>query len=74
MSKGQYADSFDYITDTENVDFRNLTDSLKLDKTQSLLMKYRERIKNSGLAAVTGKNEATAKPVVAEKPPIEAKK
>ncbi len=54
MDKGPYAQNFAYITDVENVDYRNLDASLKLDKTQELLQKYRDRIKTNGLGAVTG--------------------
>jgi len=57
MEKGPYAQTFDYVTDTDNVDYRNLDASLKLDQTELLLQKYRDRIKTSGLAAVTGGNQ-----------------
>lgn len=62
MAKSQYAQSFEFVTDTDNVDFRNLDTSLKLDKTQELVQKYRERIKNSGLESVTGKNASAPAP------------
>jgi len=61
MEGSPYAQNFAYVTDVENVDYRNLDSSLKLDKTEELLQKYRDRIKTSGLQSVTGANNTPVK-------------
>ena len=61
MDNGPYAQNFAYVTDVDNVDYRNLDSSLKLDKTEELLKKYRDRIKTAGLESVTGANTPPAK-------------
>lgn len=61
MEHSPYAQNFLYVTDVDNVDYRNLDASLKLDKTEELLQKYRDRIKKTGLDSVTGAGNTEVK-------------
>ena len=49
MAKGQYAQNFDYVTNTDSVDFRNLTGSLHLDQTKNVLGEYKAKVKQEPL-------------------------
>ncbi len=60
MKKGRYAQNFEFVTDPDNVDYRNLSDSLKLDETEDVINKYRTRLKDKGLEGVTGKTSMPA--------------
>ena len=57
MKKSAYAQEFEYVSSTENIDYRNLASSLKLDETAKLINKYKEKIKKGGVNNLTAKKQ-----------------
>ena len=57
MEKSEYSQNFDYVTNVDNVDFRNLTGSLHLDQTKKVLSEYQNKIKKGGLAKPVDKKQ-----------------
>lgn len=57
MAESQYANSFAFLTDDKNLDYENLTATLKLDDAKTLLNDYRERLQIRGLDEFLKENE-----------------
>lgn len=71
MAKSSYADDFEYISGTENINYRDLADSLKIDFTSDLIKKYRSKIASDGvkgLSAPSVARPAAAAPAPAAQP------
>jgi len=58
MKFSKYYDKFSYITDTSNVDFRDLATTLKIEDTQKIINEYKAKVKNKKL-----KSEEEKKPL-----------
>ncbi|PIR33417.1 MAG: hypothetical protein COV36_02780 [Alphaproteobacteria bacterium CG11_big_fil_rev_8_21_14_0_20_44_7] len=52
MKESAFADSFRFITDTEDLDYKNLAATLNIDFTKIILGKYKDRLKATSLGTL----------------------
>ena len=65
MAKSSYKSAFDFVTNTDNIDYRDVAGSLKLDETANLIKQFREKIKIEGLKGVDSVKPAEPAPAKA---------
>jgi hypothetical protein len=59
MAKGGHSREFDYVTNTDNINYRDLSGSLKINATEELIKEFKVKIKKEGVDAIVGKPDAT---------------